>query len=253
MPEAKSMSESKSPKSSPPKSKPVSNNERTGTTFPVGRIHRQLKNGLAGKSGSGYAPRVSMSAAVAMSGTLDAVCKDVFNACHDVVLEDKKSIITPKHLRKAFEDMTDDGPEGDKLRTLMKNVDFTAGGHRDHIEPALLGKNKKSKTNKSSTPKKKPVSKKPVEPMAQQEPVTPEDNKQKSSQKKQKKSSKKKKKKQSRKKKRSNKKKRSKKKKKKKKKASETKGDASGSDSSSDSDSDYSSDSDSEYEIYGEM
>mmetsp|Transcript_838 Transcript_838/g.3061 ORF Transcript_838/g.3061 Transcript_838/m.3061 type:complete len:303 (+) Transcript_838:20-928(+) len=106
-------------------SRPVSKSARAGLQFPVGRIHRYLKQRLRCRIGSG--------APVYLAAVLEYLVAEVLelagNASRDLMVKR----ITPRHLLLAF--------RGDvELDTLIHDTAIADGGVIPHIHKALLNK-----------------------------------------------------------------------------------------------------------------
>ena len=103
----------------------VSRSKKSGLQFPVGRVHRFLKQ-------KQLRQRVSASAAVYGAAVLEYLAAEVLelagNACKDL----KVKRVTPRHLQLAI--------RGDEeLDTLIKAT-IAGGGVIPHIHKSLLNK-----------------------------------------------------------------------------------------------------------------
>jgi len=120
MPESKSNNKSKS--------KSKSRSSLAGLQFPVGRIHRHLKNGNYGK-------RIAAGAPVYLAAVLEYLTAEILELAGNAARDNKKLRITPRHLQLAVR-------YDDELNLLFGGVTVAAGGVLPNIHAVLLPKKK---------------------------------------------------------------------------------------------------------------
>ena len=105
---------------------------KAGLQFPVGRIHRHLKNG-------NYADRVGAGAPVYLAAVLEYLAAEILELAGNAARDNKKARIVPRHLQLAIRN-------DEELGKLLGDVIISQGGVVPHIEPSLLP----AKSNKSN-------------------------------------------------------------------------------------------------------
>ena len=113
------------------KSKPKSRSSRAGLQFPVGRVHRLLRNG-------NYSQRVGAGAPVYLAAVLEYLSAEVLELAGNAARDNKKSRIIPRHLQLAIRN-------DEELNKLLGGVTNAQGGVLPNIQAVLLPKKTASK------------------------------------------------------------------------------------------------------------
>jgi histone H2A len=101
---------------------------KAGLTFPVGRLHRQLKNGQ-------YAKRVGVGAPVYLAAVLEYLTAEILELAGNASRDNKRIRIIPRHIMLAIRN-------DEELNKLLGDVHIASGGVIPHIQAALLPKEK---------------------------------------------------------------------------------------------------------------
>ena len=121
----------KSGKASSGKSKTRSS--RAGLQFPVGRIHRFLRQG-------NYAQRVGAGAPVYLAAILEYLAAEILELAGNAARDNNKHRITPRHIQLAVRN-------DEELNKLLGAVTIASGGVLPNIHAVLLPKKSKSKAS----------------------------------------------------------------------------------------------------------
>ncbi|KAI0984195.1 hypothetical protein GJ496_000738 [Pomphorhynchus laevis] len=95
---------------------PISRSARAGLQFPVGRVHRHLKNRVFGHK------RIGATAAVYSAAILEYLTAEILELAVNATKDLKVKRITPRHLQLAIRDT------------------IAGGGVIPHVHKALIGK-----------------------------------------------------------------------------------------------------------------
>ncbi|CAJ0604548.1 unnamed protein product [Cylicocyclus nassatus] len=106
--------------------KAKSRSSRAGLQFPVGRVHRKLRQG-------NYAPRIGGGAPVYLAAVLEYLAAEVLELAGNAARDNKKSRIIPRHLQLAIRN-------DDELNRLLSCVTIAQGGVLPNIHAVLLPK-----------------------------------------------------------------------------------------------------------------
>uniref|UniRef100_A0A6U4NLD9 Histone H2A n=1 Tax=Hemiselmis andersenii TaxID=464988 RepID=A0A6U4NLD9_HEMAN len=109
-----------------PREKSKTKSFRAGLSFPVGRIHRILKERSAGK-------RVAGGAAVYLAAVLEYLTAEVLELAGNAAKDNKKTRIIPRHIQLAIRN-------DQELNKLLGGVTIAAGGVLPNIHSQLLPK-----------------------------------------------------------------------------------------------------------------
>lgn len=101
-----------------------SRSKRAGLHFPVGRIHRRLRDGR-------YAERIGAGAPVYLAAVLEYLTAEILELAGRATLDNKHHRIIPRYLQLAIRN-------DDELDKLLQNVTIAEGGVIPHINAMLL-------------------------------------------------------------------------------------------------------------------
>ena len=121
----------KSGKASSGKSKTRSS--RAGLQFPVGRIHRFLRQG-------NYAQRVGAGAPVYLAAILEYLAAEILELAGNAARDNNKHRINPRHIQLAVRN-------DEELNKLLGSVTIASGGVLPNIHATLLPKKSTTKAS----------------------------------------------------------------------------------------------------------
>ena len=110
------------------KKAPQSKSSRAGSQFPVGRIHRILRQNINSKE------RIGVSAAVYTAAILEYLTAEILELAGNASKELKVKRITPRHLQLAV--------RGDEELDSLISATIAGGGVIPHIHKSLIAKKK---------------------------------------------------------------------------------------------------------------
>ena len=110
---------------------------RAGLTFPVGRIHRMLRNGH-------YAERIGGGAPVYLAAVLEYLTAEILELAGNAARDNKKLRIIPRHLQLAIRN-------DEELNKLLAGVTISQGGVLPNIHAVLLPKKTTKRSNDTTT------------------------------------------------------------------------------------------------------
>eukprot|EP01115_Flamella_aegyptia_P003079 TRINITY_DN14_c0_g1_i3.p1 TRINITY_DN14_c0_g1~~TRINITY_DN14_c0_g1_i3.p1 ORF type:complete len:136 (-),score=39.57 TRINITY_DN14_c0_g1_i3:79-450(-) len=117
------------------KKKSVTRSNRAGLQFPVGRIHRQIREGR-------YAARVGAGAPVYLAAVLEYLAAEILELAGNASRDNKRVRIIPRHLQLAIRN-------DEELNKLLQNVTIAAGGVIPNIHSVLLPPKSKKRVEAS--------------------------------------------------------------------------------------------------------
>eukprot|EP01115_Flamella_aegyptia_P003078 TRINITY_DN14_c0_g1_i2.p1 TRINITY_DN14_c0_g1~~TRINITY_DN14_c0_g1_i2.p1 ORF type:complete len:124 (-),score=39.16 TRINITY_DN14_c0_g1_i2:79-450(-) len=115
--------------------KSITRSSRAGLQFPVGRIHRQIREGR-------YAARVGAGAPVYLAAVLEYLAAEILELAGNASRDNKRVRIIPRHLQLAIRN-------DEELNKLLQNVTIAAGGVIPNIHSVLLPPKSKKRVEAS--------------------------------------------------------------------------------------------------------
>jgi len=112
--------------SSSSSSSSTTRSKRSGLIFPVGRIHRHLRQGR-------YAERVGAGAPVFLAAVLEYLTAEILELAGNAARDNKRTRIVPRHIQLAVRN-------DEELNKLLFGVTIASGGVVPHIDKALVPK-----------------------------------------------------------------------------------------------------------------
>ena len=105
---------------------PQTRSSRAGLQFPVGRIHRFLREGR-------YADRIGAGAPVYLAAVLEYLTAELLELAGNAARDNKRTRITPRHLQLAVRN-------DEELNKLLAGITIAQGGVIPNIHASLLGR-----------------------------------------------------------------------------------------------------------------
>ncbi len=102
---------------------------RAGLQFPVGRVHRHLREGR-------YAERVGAGAPVYLAAVLEYLAAEVLELAGNASRDNKRTRIIPRHIQLAIRN-------DEELNKLLADVTIASGGVLPNIHTLLVPKKSK--------------------------------------------------------------------------------------------------------------
>ena len=112
-----------------------SRSARAGLQFPVGRIHRHLRDGR-------YAERIAPGAPVYLAAVLEYMVAEILELAGNATHDYKKTRIVPRHIQLAIRN-------DEELNKLLSGVTISSGGVIPNIHQVLLPNKKSGKKEES--------------------------------------------------------------------------------------------------------
>ena len=108
-----------------------SRSSRAGLQFPVGRIHRHLREGR-------YADRIGAGAPVYLAAVLEYLTAEILELAGNAARDNKRARIIPRHIQLAVRN-------DEELNRLLGGVTIASGGVIPNIHSVLLPKKSQKK------------------------------------------------------------------------------------------------------------
>ena len=108
------------------RTKAKTRSSRAGLQFPVGRVHRLLRQG-------NYAERIGAGAPVYMAAVMEYLTAEILELAGNAARDNKKQRINPRHLQLAIRN-------DEELNKLLSGVTIAQGGVLPNIHAVLLPK-----------------------------------------------------------------------------------------------------------------
>jgi len=102
---------------------------RAGLQFPVGRVHRHLREGR-------FSERIGAGAPVYMAAVLEYLAAEILELAGNASRDNKKQRIVPRHIQLAVRN-------DEELNKLLQDVTISSGGVLPNIHSVLLPKKTK--------------------------------------------------------------------------------------------------------------
>jgi len=102
---------------------------RAGLQFPVGRVHRHLREGR-------FAQRIGAGAPVYLAAVLEYLAAEILELAGNASRDNKKHRIVPRHIQLAVRN-------DEELNKLLHDVTIASGGVLPNIHSVLLPKKSK--------------------------------------------------------------------------------------------------------------
>ena len=109
--------------------KSTSRSAKAGLQFPVGRVHRHLRQGR-------YAARIGAGAPVYLAAVLEYLSAEILELAGNASRDNKKKRIIPRHIQLAIRN-------DEELNKLLGGVTIASGGVLPNIHAVLLPKKSK--------------------------------------------------------------------------------------------------------------
>ena len=108
------------------RAKAKTRSSRAGLQFPVGRVHRLLRQG-------NYAERIGAGAPVYLAAVMEYLAAEILELAGNAARDNKKQRINPRHLQLAIRN-------DEELNKLLSGVTIAQGGVLPNIQAVLLPK-----------------------------------------------------------------------------------------------------------------